>query len=247
MRSGCTTRCAAPTWPTTTGCSTSTSRTSCSGSSGGGCGTGWPGFPAQQYIRQYERDNRSVWLQELELTPAAQARAAAVPRVERASRSTASITTTTTGTTARPACATRSTGSSAARCERTPSRSPSGTTYRFHTQRLTANDALVSTGLLLALGPGVDRPITAWEEMFLPLKMREHVRRVTVPGPDGTPRPAGPVRADAVRIVRPAAARESALVASVVSGARAAIGGGGAGVGAPGRDDCRRALRLSRP
>src|SRR4029453_13964476 len=34
-----------------------------------------------------------------------------------------------------------------------------GTTYRFHTQRLTANDALINTGLLVALGPGVDRPI----------------------------------------------------------------------------------------
>jgi hypothetical protein len=63
---------------------------------------------------------------------------------------------------------------------------PSGTTYRFHTQRLTANDPLVFTGLLLALGEGVDRPISEWEEMFLPLKMREHVRHVTVPGPNGT-------------------------------------------------------------
>ncbi len=62
---------------------------------------------------------------------------------------------------------------------------PTGTSYRFHTQRLTANDPPIFTGLLLALGEGVDRPISAWEEMFLPLKMREHVRHVTVPGPDG--------------------------------------------------------------
>jgi hypothetical protein len=41
----------------------------------------------------------------------------------------------------------------------------------------------------VALGGGVDRPLSAWEEMFLPLKLREHVRRVTVPGPDGRPRP----------------------------------------------------------
>ena len=63
---------------------------------------------------------------------------------------------------------------------------PTGTTYRFHTQRLTANDPPVSTGLLLALGPGVDRPISAWEEMFLPLALREHARRVVLPGPNGT-------------------------------------------------------------
>ncbi|MBA3521115.1 MAG: DUF4105 domain-containing protein, partial [Gemmatimonadales bacterium] len=64
---------------------------------------------------------------------------------------------------------------------------PTGTTYRFHTQRLTANDPLVFTGLLLALGEGVDQPISAWEEMFLPLKLREQVRKVTIPGPGGAP------------------------------------------------------------
>jgi hypothetical protein len=58
-------------------------------------------------------------------------------------------------------------------------------TYRFHTQRLTANDPPTYTGLLVALGHPVDRPITAWQEMFLPLAMREWVRTVTVPGPNG--------------------------------------------------------------
>ncbi|HEU5039471.1 MAG TPA: hypothetical protein VFT84_01540, partial [Gemmatimonadales bacterium] len=66
---------------------------------------------------------------------------------------------------------------------------PTGTTYRFHTSRLTANDKPVFTGLLLALGPGVDRPISAWEEMFVPMELREHIRRITVPGPDGRPVP----------------------------------------------------------
>lgn len=63
---------------------------------------------------------------------------------------------------------------------------PTGKTYRFHTQRLTANDPLVYTGLLIGLGQPVDRQISAWEEMFLPLALREHLRGVTVPGPDGT-------------------------------------------------------------
>ncbi|MGH7535299.1 MAG: DUF4105 domain-containing protein, partial [Gemmatimonadales bacterium] len=62
-------------------------------------------------------------------------------------------------------------------------------TWRFHTQRLTANDPLIFTGLLLALSDSVDRPISAWEEMFLPLKLREHIRAVTVAGPDGSPVP----------------------------------------------------------
>jgi hypothetical protein len=62
---------------------------------------------------------------------------------------------------------------------------PTGTTYRFHTQRLTANDPLIFTGLLLALGQRADRPISAWEEMFLPMALRAHARRVTVTGPGG--------------------------------------------------------------
>ncbi len=66
---------------------------------------------------------------------------------------------------------------------------PVSPSYRFHTQRLTANDPLIYTGLLLALGERVDRPLTAWEEMFLPLKLREHLRSVTIAGPDGHPTP----------------------------------------------------------
>jgi hypothetical protein len=62
---------------------------------------------------------------------------------------------------------------------------PTGKTYRFHTLRLTANDPPTYTGLLLALGHPVDRPITAWEEMFLPLALQEHLRNVTVSGPTG--------------------------------------------------------------
>ena len=62
---------------------------------------------------------------------------------------------------------------------------PTGTTYRFHTQRLTAAEPLLYTGLLAALGQPVDRPLTAWQEMFLPLELHKWIKRVTVPGPDG--------------------------------------------------------------
>jgi hypothetical protein len=61
----------------------------------------------------------------------------------------------------------------------------SGTTFRFHTQRLVAEDIAASTGLLLGLGPFVDRPISRWEEMFLPLKVQEYLRNVTVLASDG--------------------------------------------------------------
>jgi hypothetical protein len=63
---------------------------------------------------------------------------------------------------------------------------PTGTTYRSHTLRLTAADVPVSTGLLLALGQPVDQPLSAWEETFVPMELREQLRRVTVPGPEGS-------------------------------------------------------------
>ncbi len=142
------------------------------------------GFPAPQYVQQYERDNRSVWVQELALSPAAAARLQEFLRWnaepehrfyhydyyrDNCSTRVRDALDRVLGGALRAQTATV----------------PTGTTYRFHTQRLTANDALVNTGLLLALGEGVDRPISAWEEMFLPLKLREHARRVTILGPSG--------------------------------------------------------------
>lgn len=64
-----------------------------------------------------------------------------------------------------------------------------GTTYRFHTQRLTTNDVPIYTGLLIALGLPVDRSLTLWEEMFLPTSLQQHLREVTVTGPDGNAQP----------------------------------------------------------
>jgi len=50
----------------------------------------------------------------------------------------------------------------------------SGTTLRDHTRRLTADDPLVYAGLMAGLGQPVDREISVWEEMFLPMRLRDH-------------------------------------------------------------------------
>jgi hypothetical protein len=60
------------------------------------------------------------------------------------------------------------------------------TTYRSHTARLTADDLPLYTGIQLALGHRADKPLTAWEEMFLPVPMSVRLRTVTVAGPGGT-------------------------------------------------------------
>jgi hypothetical protein len=142
------------------------------------------GFPAESYVQTYVRDNRSVWLQELNLPPHARLELREFLRWnERPENRFYHYDYY------RDNCSTRVRDAidrviGGAIEAQTASR-PTGTTYRFHTQRLTANDPLVFTGLLLALGQQVDRPISAWEEMFLPLALRDHARQVTLTGPDG--------------------------------------------------------------
>ena len=137
------------------------------------------------------------------------------------SPSTASTTTTTTGTTARPGSAMRSIASLGGALRRQTDTVPAGTTYRFHTQRLTANDPLIFTGLLLALGRrggsadfrlGGDVP-AAQDAGQCPAGHRARARR--------RPRAAGPVGAHHLRIVGRPAARDPALVAGLVSRGRA--------------------------
>ncbi len=61
--------------------------------------------------------------------------------------------------------------------------------FRSHTLRLLGDDKLAYAGAQFALGHPADRNITLWQEMFLPLKLREHIRKVTVPGKTGTMEP----------------------------------------------------------
>jgi len=82
---------------------------------------------------------------------------------------------------------------------RDASRSPAEMSFRAHTERVTGDDFWFALALDLALGPAVDRPISQWEEMFLPSKLEESLRRVTLPTANGEV---------------PLVARETALVAA---------------------------------
>jgi hypothetical protein len=57
---------------------------------------------------------------------------------------------------------------------------PASGTYRFHTLRLVAANRPLYLGLALVEGQPIDRPITQWDEMFLPLKLRDYVTQVMV-------------------------------------------------------------------
>jgi hypothetical protein len=66
---------------------------------------------------------------------------------------------------------------------------PTGTTFRWHSLRLTAASLPTWTGLVLGLGPPTDRPIDAWEESFIPMEFMRHLRTVQVPDGRGGMQP----------------------------------------------------------
>jgi hypothetical protein len=62
---------------------------------------------------------------------------------------------------------------------------PADLTWRGHTERLSADDVPVYLGLYAAMGSFIDRPITQWEEMFLPAKLAEGLERAGLVGREG--------------------------------------------------------------
>ncbi len=149
----------------------------------------WMGSaPSGAYFRAYRDADRSIWVQEL-----------ALPADERRTLAAELALLDTDANRFyrynyyRDNCSTRvrdvldglSGGALAALLRAQPARG----NFRFHTQRLTAESPLLNAGLLLALGPRVDAPATAWEEAFVPMALREHVRAAVRAGPQGAERP----------------------------------------------------------
>jgi len=54
--------------------------------------------------------------------------------------------------------------------------------FRDHTHRLTEEQFWLHTGMMMGLGPAVDRPIAVWEEMFLPRALAREVADLEVDG-----------------------------------------------------------------
>jgi hypothetical protein len=73
---------------------------------------------------------------------------------------------------------------------------PSGVSWRQDTKRLNQHSILLHTGLMLALGRSADREMTRWQQMFLPVRLREMMDSVRVVVEDGSMRSA--VRSQAV-------------------------------------------------
>jgi hypothetical protein len=65
----------------------------------------------------------------------------------------------------------------------------SGWTWRQETLRLNQHNVALYTGLLIALAQPTDREMSRWEQMFLPIRLREHLDSVKVAAPDGSLQP----------------------------------------------------------
>jgi hypothetical protein len=61
--------------------------------------------------------------------------------------------------------------------------------YRDESVRLTGPTYYSQLGIELALGPSADKPLTAWESMFVPMRLRDFLRDVTVAAPAGGTQP----------------------------------------------------------
>lgn len=142
------------------------------------------GFDLQSTIDQYREANRPVWAQELNLTPAQ--RSSLVQFIEWNERPENRFYHYDYY---RDNCSTRVRDALdralGGVIRRASEHVPSGTTYRSHTQRLTQDDKWVYVGTQLGLGQPVDHPITRWEEMFLPVRLRNDIRGIRVRDANG--------------------------------------------------------------
>lgn len=62
---------------------------------------------------------------------------------------------------------------------------PSGMSFRDEARRLMEPDPWIYTGIDIGLGSPSDRQMTRWEAMFIPMRLRDMLREVKVTGPGG--------------------------------------------------------------
>ncbi len=69
--------------------------------------------------------------------------------------------------------------------ERAATSLETGTTLRWHSARVLQSMPWAYWGMHFVVGHGGDRPISAWEEMFLPLRLQHHLEDIRVARADG--------------------------------------------------------------
>ena len=146
------------------------------------------GFEVESHLQWYEEQNRSLWVQELNLTPDQRLELRDFlewnerpenryyqydPYLDNCSSRIRDAIDRVIG----------------GRIEELTGSAETDATFRSHSLRLVADHIPTYVGLFVALGPNADQELTVWEEMFIPLEMRERLRHVTVIAPDGSEEP----------------------------------------------------------
>ena len=141
-------------------------------------------FDMSETVDQYRRSNRTVWAQKLNLQPAQKQRLAEFVAWNNRPENREyhyDYFRDNCSTRVRDALDVALGGT----IKSATQGAPSGTSFRFHTARLTQDDWPVFTGTMLGLGQPVDDEISIWDEMFLPVRMKDQLRNVRVTGPGG--------------------------------------------------------------
>jgi hypothetical protein len=142
------------------------------------------GFDAQQTIAQYQAYNRTVEIQELNFSPAQRLALAEfiqwnIREENRFYRYNYFLDNCSTRV--RDALDQALGGS----IRQASDSGTTGSTYRDHSLRLLAPDPLLTVGVDIGLGRPTDVPLTRWQEMFIPMRLRDYLRTVRVPDETG--------------------------------------------------------------
>ena len=167
------------------------------------------GFLASDWLGVYRRANRDVWVQTVSLTPSERLELQAL------------LTEMDTDANRhyrydyyRDNCSTRVRDALdrvlGGQIRMATEGTDTGATYRWHTARLLQPVPLAYGGIQFVVGNRGDETISAWEEMFLPLRLREHLEDVRIVDAEGQP---GPLLGEAVQVVE-AVGRESIPLAA---------------------------------
>ncbi|MBI1809386.1 MAG: DUF4105 domain-containing protein [Gemmatimonadetes bacterium] len=145
-------------------------------------------YPTVPLVTAYRAEGRSVWEQELDLTPAE--KDSLVRYVQWNAREENKWYRYDYY---RDNCATRVrdlidrvTGGA---FQRALAGRAHGVTYRGETMRLARAFPAINVAMDLALGTRADSTLSAWDEMFVPMRLREWVREAKVTRADGSVRP----------------------------------------------------------
>ena len=146
------------------------------------------GFDGLASVQEYAASNRTVWVQELNLTPAQ--RSALQNYLEEnalpENRDYAyDYFDDNCSTRVRDALDAALGGQLRVQLEAVQTES----TYRSQGMRLLFEAPAGAAGLLLSFGPSTDQPLSAWEESFIPMRLRAWVGSATVTREDGSVEP----------------------------------------------------------